>query len=244
MRVNNIYDIDNKAYLIRLQRSEEKSVLLLESGNRFHSTGFEWPKNVAPSGFSMKMRKHLKNKRLESLKQLGCDRIVDLQFGSGEAAYHLILELYDKGNIILTDYELTILYVLRPHTEGDRIKFVVREKYPQDRARTCGAPSKEQLQEIFKKAKTGDAVKKVLLPHLEYGPALLEHVLLKHGFTNASKVGKTFDITKDIDRLVEAIKEADEIMESAKKQTAKVNKNTKMIQCHLKTNYFSGLVLI
>lgn len=55
MRVNNVYDIDNKTYLIKLQRSEEKSMLLLESGNRIHTTGFEWPKNVAPSGFSMKV---------------------------------------------------------------------------------------------------------------------------------------------------------------------------------------------
>lgn len=70
------------------------------------------------------MRKHLKNKRLEVLKQLGMDRIVDLQFGTGEAAYHVVLELYDRGNIVLTDYELTILNVLRPHTEGDKIKYV------------------------------------------------------------------------------------------------------------------------
>lgn len=50
-----MYDIDNKTYLIKLQRTEEKSVLLLESGSRIHSTVFEWPKNVAPSGFSMKV---------------------------------------------------------------------------------------------------------------------------------------------------------------------------------------------
>lgn len=221
MRVNNIYDIDNKTYLIRLQKSEEKCVLLLESGNRFHSTGFEWPKNVAPSGFSMKMRKHLKNKRLESLTQLGTDRIVNLQFGTGEAAYHVILELYDKGNVILTDHELTILYVLRPHTEGDRIKFAVREKYPQDRAREAGAPTKEQIEAIMAKAKTGDAIKKVLLPHLEYGPALLEHVLLNHGFTNASKVGKTFKIPEDLDTLMQAIQEAEKIMQEAKKSPSK-----------------------
>lgn len=30
------------------------------------------------------------------MKQLGVDRIVDLQFGSDEAAYHLIVELYDR----------------------------------------------------------------------------------------------------------------------------------------------------
>ncbi len=35
--------------------------------------------------------------------QLGVDRIVDFVFGSGEAAVHLILELYASGNIVLAD---------------------------------------------------------------------------------------------------------------------------------------------
>ena len=30
------------------------------------------------------------------MRQLGIDRIIDLAFGSGEAAYHVILELYDR----------------------------------------------------------------------------------------------------------------------------------------------------
>lgn len=68
------------------------------------------------------MRKHLKNKRLESLAQIGVDRVIDLQFGSGEAAYHVILELYDRGNIVLTDHEMTILSILRPHTEGEKVR--------------------------------------------------------------------------------------------------------------------------
>lgn len=42
------------------------------------------------------MRKHLRTRRLESVQQLGADRIVDFQFGSGEAAYHVIIELYDR----------------------------------------------------------------------------------------------------------------------------------------------------
>ncbi|KAF2894967.1 hypothetical protein ILUMI_11200 [Ignelater luminosus] len=221
MRVNNVYDIDNKTYLIRLQRSEEKSVLLLESGNRFHITNFEWPKNVSPSGFSMKMRKHLKNKRLESLTQMGTDRIVDLQFGTGEAAYHIILELYDRGNIVLTDHEMIILNVLRPHTEGDKTKFAVREIYPQNRARENTVSTLDNLRTILEGAKVGDPLKKVLMPHLDYGPALIEHVLLKHGFTNVSKIGKTFDITNDINELFVALQEAEVIMENAKKEPSK-----------------------
>ena len=44
----------------------------------------------------LQLRKHLRTKRLVSLTQLGVDRVVDLQFGSGEVAHHLIIELYDR----------------------------------------------------------------------------------------------------------------------------------------------------
>lgn len=68
------------------------------------------------------MRKHLSNKRLEKLSQMGFDRIIDLQFGVGEAAYHVILELYDKGNIILADKDYVMINILRPHTEDEKQK--------------------------------------------------------------------------------------------------------------------------
>lgn len=56
LRVNQVYDIDNKTYLLRLQTAEKKLVLLVESGIRIHLTEFEWPKNPAPSGFTMKVQ--------------------------------------------------------------------------------------------------------------------------------------------------------------------------------------------
>ena len=46
-------------------------------------------------------RKHIRSRRLVNITQLGIDRIVDLQFGSDEAAYHLIVELYDRVRICL-----------------------------------------------------------------------------------------------------------------------------------------------
>ena len=36
-------------------RPDSKAVILLESGNRIHSTEFDWPKNMTPSSFSMKV---------------------------------------------------------------------------------------------------------------------------------------------------------------------------------------------
>ncbi|KAJ2944666.1 hypothetical protein O0L34_g4021 [Tuta absoluta] len=227
MRVNQVYDIDNKTYVIRLQRSEEKAVLLLESGNRFHTTLFEWPKNVAPSGFTMKLRKHLKNKRLEKLSQLGIDRIVDLQFGSGEAAYHVILELYDRGNIVLTDYEWMILNVLRPHVEGDKVRFAVKEKYPLDRAKSNHEPpGAEALKQIFANSKPGDNLKKILNPNLEYGSAIIDHILQENGLSGTMKITSDaskpgFVVENDMEKLLAALQLAEALMENAKSQVHK-----------------------
>ena len=46
--------------------------------------------------FFQQCRKHLKGRRLASVNQLGIDRIIDFTFGYDEAAYHLIVELYDR----------------------------------------------------------------------------------------------------------------------------------------------------
>ncbi|KAJ8940308.1 hypothetical protein NQ314_010755 [Rhamnusium bicolor] len=44
LRVNNIYDIDNRTYLVRLQENEQKYVLLLESGNHTYNKFLNGPK--------------------------------------------------------------------------------------------------------------------------------------------------------------------------------------------------------
>lgn len=64
----------------------------------------------------MKLRKHLRGRRLTGIAQVGLDRVIDLTFGEGVAAYHLILELYDRGNVILTDGAYVILALLRKYT--------------------------------------------------------------------------------------------------------------------------------
>uniref|UniRef100_A0AAY4BS93 Ribosome quality control complex subunit NEMF n=1 Tax=Denticeps clupeoides TaxID=299321 RepID=A0AAY4BS93_9TELE len=215
MRVDNVYDIDSKTYLIRLQKPETKVVLLVESGIRIHSTEFEWPKNLMPSGFAMKCRKHLKSRRLVSVTQLGVDRIVDMQFGSDEAAYHLIIELYDRGNIILADFEYTILNLLRFRTaEAEDVKIAVRERYPVENAR---APepliSLERLTEILTAAPNGEQVKRVLNPHLVYGSTLIEHCLIEVGLSGLMKISGQLFSCLDAAKILESFKLAEEFME-------------------------------
>lgn len=165
--MHQLYDIDNKTYLIKFQEKDIKETLLIESGSRFHTTAFEWPKNPSPSGFTMKLRKHLKNKRLETLKQLGNDRIIIFQFGIGESTFHLILELFNRGNLILCDGEMITLNVLRPHTEGESIRFVVREKYPEARGRTNADRSNREIaREALDAVNDDDWLKRIFTPIL------------------------------------------------------------------------------
>ena len=60
-------------------------------------------KNENSSYFTMKLRKHLRKKKLKSIDQLGCERVVMFTFGFEDNKCHLILELYAQGNLTLTD---------------------------------------------------------------------------------------------------------------------------------------------
>lgn len=211
--------------------------MLFESGVRIHITNFDWPKSSSPHGFTMKLRKHLKNKRLEEIKQLGQDRIVQMQFGIGVASYFIILELFDRGNIILCDHNQTILNVLRPRQEGEELRFVVKEIYPAMRARQDqGVPILNLLKEKINKAQPGDTLKIVLNPILPCGSSLIDHVLIIYGLSNCKIAGelkadennrkkkrknkkadlRDFDLQKDFDNLASAVNEIYKIINEAK----------------------------
>ena len=195
MRINKIYDIDKKTYLLRLQRTEEKAVILFESGSRIHSTNSVWPKSDAPSGFTMKLRKHLKNKRLENIYQFKTDRVAVLQFGTNEVTNYIIIEMYDRGNIILTDHEHVILAVLRPRLNDENNKVIVRETYPVSNEGPIEKAEEitiEKIREIIAKASPTDNLKKLFVPYCPPGPALLEHLFLSKGIV-INKKKRDFD---------------------------------------------------
>ncbi|KAJ1626290.1 hypothetical protein T492DRAFT_577570, partial [Pavlovales sp. CCMP2436] len=77
-RVSNVYDISPKLYLLKLAKPDSKIFIVVESGVRFHVTEFVREKGNVPSLFTLKLRKHIRTRRIEQVSQLGSDRIVDL----------------------------------------------------------------------------------------------------------------------------------------------------------------------
>ena len=123
---------------MHLYLTEYQDILLLESGVRFHTTTFNHDKSETPNVFSRKLRAAVRHKRLEGIRQLGSDRVVDFKFGSGDAVAHILLELYSSGNIVLTDGSYEIVAALRTHEFEEGVNIKVGEVYPVTYATTLG----------------------------------------------------------------------------------------------------------
>ncbi|NTV00750.1 MAG: fibronectin-binding domain-containing protein, partial [Methanoregulaceae archaeon] len=73
-----------------------------------------------PASFARLLRKHLTGGKLLSIAQYGIQRIFVLDIGKHGAVYHLVVELFDEGNVILCTEDYTIIQPLRPHRFRER----------------------------------------------------------------------------------------------------------------------------
>ncbi|KAK2075279.1 hypothetical protein P8C59_009419 [Phyllachora maydis] len=117
LRLANIYDLNSKTILLKFAKPEIRKQLVVESGFRCHLTEFARTSASVPGHFVARLRKFLKTRRVTAVSQIGTDRIVDFQFSDG--TYHLFLEFFASGNIILTDGDLKILTLLRNVPESE-----------------------------------------------------------------------------------------------------------------------------
>ena len=102
--------------------------LLIESGIRVHTIDEFSSIRSMPSGCVGKFRKEFRDKRLFPIRQFGTDRSLDFLFSNEK---HFIVELYDKGNLIITDKDYKIIYIARPYEIKD-LKIDINIIYPID----------------------------------------------------------------------------------------------------------------
>ncbi|KAI9492473.1 fibronectin-binding protein A N-terminus-domain-containing protein [Zychaea mexicana] len=221
LRLQNIYDVNAKTFLLKFAKPDDKELVLIESGTRIHSTQYSREKQVTPSAFCAKLRKYLRTRRVTNIRQLGVDRIVDFEFAGGEKSfgYHIIAEFYASGNIIFTDDKYKIIALLRVVNTEDT-KMAVGETYDVQLAVTDFTKLEtDKLQQVLRNAGPKDTLKKVLNIAYEYGPAMIEHIILKAGLSPNMKPATEFDSSIDspmMQDLIKAFAEGDEMVESTK----------------------------
>ncbi|KAJ5676201.1 hypothetical protein N7462_009098 [Penicillium macrosclerotiorum] len=194
LRVSNIYDLSSRIFLFKLAKPDHRRQLIVDSGFRTHVTQYSRTAATAPSAFVTRLRKFLKSRRITGVSQIGTDRIIDISFSDG--AYHMFLEFFAGGNIIVTDREYNIIALFRQVNAGAGeeeaklgLKYNVTNKQnyggvpdiTDERIRATlekaqASFAKEDTAPKKSKKKSTDVLRKALSQGFpEYPPLLLDH---------------------------------------------------------------------
>ena len=126
-KVSQIYHQEKTELLLQLHApGEGKQLLKIVPGKLLCLTKNKNPP-IRPSGFCMQLRKYLDNAFIKDIYQKDAERIVVFEFEK-KGNFFLILELFSKGNIILTNDEYIIIGALEHQTWKDRT-VKSKEKY-------------------------------------------------------------------------------------------------------------------
>ena len=124
--------------------------LVMQCGSRIHTSQYPLENPTMPPTFPMLLRKKIKGAHVESVKQHNFDRVVEIRVKK-EQYYTIIVELFDKGNIILLDEDNNIVLPLKRKQLSDRDISSKREYvFPEERGINPISVSEEEFKELFK----------------------------------------------------------------------------------------------
>ena len=125
---------------------------------------------------------------MEKVTQFGFDRVIDLTFGSGELACHVICEFYAGGNIVLTDANYKISALLRTYkSEDGSMNVSIGETYPTNPQQELKLPSSEALEEALKGANANTVIRDIMAKQFVIGTEMIDHCLVSCGIDGRLK---------------------------------------------------------
>ena len=132
--------------------------LVMQCGSRIHTSQYPLENPTTPPTFPMLLRKRIKGAHVESVKQHNFDRVVEIRVKK-DKYYTIIVELFDKGNIILLDDENNIILPLkRKHWSSRDISSKKEYVFPEERGINPISVTEEEFKDLFKDAES-DAVR-------------------------------------------------------------------------------------
>lgn len=112
--VSNISSITKNSILLKLHHPIEPDIMLMVSTKGIWLTNKKY-KQVEENQFAKTLSKEIERARISSISQPGSERIFLLHFVNRDDKVRiLIVEIFGKGNIILCDESMKILWILNP----------------------------------------------------------------------------------------------------------------------------------
>lgn len=149
-RVDKAYQPTKDTIIVRFHVTGQGRVdVVFQAGVRIHKSQYPLENPKLPPSFPMLLRKYLKGATVREVRQYHFDRVVEILV-SKEEDYTLVIELFDKGNIILLNQERQIILPLKRKMWSDR-KITSKEeyKYPPSRGINPLKFERKELEEIF-----------------------------------------------------------------------------------------------
>src|SRR3989338_6164113 len=118
-KLTNIYHPQEKELLFQVHVPNRSKQLLKIIPGKWLCRTRRKETTVKPSSFCMQLRKYIDNASIRSLQQKDSERIIIFELEK-EKKFFLIIELFSKGNVILTDEKNIIIGVLEQQVWKDR----------------------------------------------------------------------------------------------------------------------------
>ncbi|KAJ5287169.1 hypothetical protein N7478_002855 [Penicillium angulare] len=232
LRVSNIYDLSSRIFLFKVSKPDHRRQLIVDSGFRTHVTQYSRTAATAPSHFVTRLRKLLKSRRITGVTQLGTDRVIDISFSDG--TFHMFLEFFAGGNIIVTDREYNIIALFRQVTaaEGEEAKLGLKYDIT-NKQNYAGIPdiTPERITETIEKAqalfaqegnapkkskkKNTDFLRKALSQGFpEFPPLLLDHAFAVVGLDAATPLDQVLGNETALQNVRKVLDEAERVSKS------------------------------
>ena len=149
-RVDKSFQPTNDIVVMRFHVAGKGRVdLVMQCGKRIHTSQYPLENPTNPPTFPMLLRKRLKGANVVSISQHNFDRVVEIKVKK-DKFYTIIVELFDKGNIILLDDENNIILPLkRKHWSTRDISSKREYIFPSERGINPITITEDELKELF-----------------------------------------------------------------------------------------------
>ncbi len=207
-KVSKIYHPSHDEIFLEFHKSGENIPLTMILGKALYITKYKKDMPKAPSHFCMFLRKYLINSRLESVSQIGSERIIEFVFQK-EKKYRLIIELFSRGNAVLCEEDYTIIIPLNVLKFESR-QIIYKEKYklPPSVGENPFLLKKEDLERVLSQTEKSDVVR-CIASDLTIGSMYAEEILFRAGVKKETEVKelKKSEIEKIYKELIKIIGE-------------------------------------
>jgi len=151
-KLSQIYHQEKGEFLFQLHVKEEGKLLLKIIPGKLLCLTKNKDVPLKPSSFCMQLRKYISNASINKLYQKDAERIVVFELEKKEK-FFLIIELFSKGNLILTDEKYNTITVLERQNWKDRsVKPGEKYQFPKPLGENWKELNENKLQKMLNKS--------------------------------------------------------------------------------------------